>query len=75
MPTVDCPKRFTDMTRLIAPPSVGRESELEAIVNTWGPDSIEWYGLPNAGTAIHDESDYVRSGGDPKRVVLEAWWD
>jgi hypothetical protein len=56
-------------------PVVGRESELEAIVNTWGPDSIDWYGLPNAGKAIHDEGDYVRSGGDPKRVVLEAWWD
>jgi hypothetical protein len=55
----------------------GREQELESLANTWGADSVDWYGLPLARTAVEDgdEAAYVLSGGDPQRVVLELWWD
>jgi hypothetical protein len=58
-------------------PVLGREQDIEALANSWGADSIQWFGLPLARTAVEDDDEaaYVLCGGDPRRVVLELWWD
>jgi hypothetical protein len=58
-------------------PNCGMEDRLEKLADRWGADSIRWYDLSVARSALElrDESAYANSGGDPHRVVLELWWD
>ncbi|MEW6366084.1 MAG: hypothetical protein AB1714_15755 [Acidobacteriota bacterium] len=58
-------------------PAIGLEDALESLARKWGADDQRWIGLPRAASALdfEDEAAYVRAGGDPRRVLLELWWD
>jgi hypothetical protein len=58
-------------------PAPGKETDLAALVESWEADSVQWFGLPDAETALEDsdEETYVQAGGDPGRVIVELWWD
>lgn len=58
-------------------PAPGKEDALAALAESWGADSVTWIGLPQASTSLEDDNEqaYAQTGGDPRRVVLELWWD
>ena len=71
------PDTLYGFDRLQVTPVLGQEVALETLANSWGADSIEWIGLPQAQSAIEDsdETAYAQAGGNIRQVILELWWD
>ncbi|MCK6474377.1 MAG: hypothetical protein L6R28_21880 [Planctomycetes bacterium] len=71
------PENLYGYDRVHLAPALGQEDKLEALANSWDPESVDWIRYEEANTAVEARSrdDYMANGGDPKRVVLEIWWD